>query len=114
MIVIILVAHKPRRDRIRHVEWRILPEFIFGTVPHLGNHVNRSVGHPWDTGFVVGHMLMRMVALARRLGLSSLGGAIAGVDPTQDGICIGVAVVSPLEAAWRLWQLTLWSPTTHS
>ena len=76
-------------------QWRIpfLNEFIFGTVPHLGNHAvgvlypprliallfGPSLGHGL---IVVGHMLMLglgMVAWARRLGLSSLGGAIAGV-----------------------------------
>ena len=76
-------------------QWRIpfLNEFIFGTVPHLGNHAvgvlypprliallfGSSLGHGL---IVVGHMLMLglgMVALARRFGLSSLGGAIAGV-----------------------------------
>ena len=76
-------------------QWRIpfLNEFIFGTVPHLGNHAvgvlypprliallfGSSLGHGL---IVVGHMLMLglgMVALSRRLGLSALGGAIAGV-----------------------------------
>lgn len=76
-------------------EWRIpfLNEFIFGTAPHLGNHAvgvlypprllalifGSSYGHGL---IVVGHMLLLglgMVALAKRVGLSPLGGAVAGV-----------------------------------
>ena len=76
-------------------EWRIpfLNEYIFGTAPHLGNHAvgvlypprllalifGSSHGHGL---IVVGHVLLLglgMVALAKRVGLSPLGGAIAGV-----------------------------------
>jgi len=76
-------------------EWRIpfLNEYIFGTAPHLGNHAvgvlypprllallfGSSYGHGL---IVVGHMLLLglgMVALGKSVGLSPLGGAIAGV-----------------------------------
>lgn len=76
-------------------EWRIpfLNEFIFGTAPHLGNHavgvlypprlVALIFGSSYGHGLiVVGHMLLLglgMVALAKRVGLSPLGGAVAGV-----------------------------------
>ncbi len=76
-------------------EWRIpfLNEFIFGTAPHLGNHavgvlypprlVALVFGSSYGHGLiVVGHMLLLglgMVALAKRVGLSPLGGAVAGV-----------------------------------
>ncbi len=76
-------------------EWRIpfLNEFIFGTAPHLGNHavgvlypprlVALVFGSSYGHGLiVVGHMLLLglgMVALAKRVGLSPLGGAVTGV-----------------------------------
>lgn len=76
-------------------EWRIpfLNEFIFGTAPHLGNHavgvlypprlVALIFGSSYGHGLiVVGHMLLLglgMVALAKRVGLSPLGGAVTGV-----------------------------------
>jgi len=75
-------------------DWRIpfLNEFIFGTVPHLGNHAvavlypPRLIALIFGSSFghgliVVGHVLligMGMVALAKRLGVSPLGGAVSG------------------------------------
>lgn len=75
-------------------DWRIpfLNEFIFGTVPHLGNHavavlypprlVTLIFGSSFGHGLiVVGHVVLLglgMVALAKRLGVSPLGGAVSG------------------------------------